>query len=263
MPRAPGSGSAYPQHHPRQSRILSSNTTSTSSSLTHSPVSTDSPYTFSPPTEGPFNPASYVSNATNLTTPPSSTSLQSNPPLPYPNPPPQHLSYPSVPPPSLSSSLGSPTIPFLGTTPSSAMMLPQPDAFDLNQPLQSSPRPHHRQNSLPTRPRGFSSARVAETGSLRELSESRGRSRRESLESWSNTGYGVGSNAVAGPSGSNGLVNRSGSRSPVYHSRHTSGTFGEIGMPSPTAATGPSTSGTAPIPIRVPHASRESTPVNK
>ncbi|KAH8116029.1 hypothetical protein DFH11DRAFT_1688197 [Phellopilus nigrolimitatus] len=72
--------------------------------LSNSPSSAESPY-LSPMMS--TLPESFVSNATNLTTPPSSASLQSNPPAPYPLPPPS-LSYPSVPPPSLSSSLGSP-----------------------------------------------------------------------------------------------------------------------------------------------------------
>ncbi|KAI5120598.1 hypothetical protein M0805_008075 [Coniferiporia weirii] len=74
--------------------------------LSRSPSSAESPY-LSPVLS--VLPESYVSNATNLTTPPSSASLQSNPPAPYPLPPPA-LSYPSVPPPSLSSSLGSPVV---------------------------------------------------------------------------------------------------------------------------------------------------------
>jgi len=149
-------------------------------------------------------------------------------------------------------------------------MLPQPDAFDLNQSIQGSPHLHHRHNSMTNRPRGSSSARVAETGSLRDLGESRVRSRRESVDNWSNAGLGAGpsTSSQAGPSGSNGIVNRSGSRSPVFHSRHIAGAYGEHGVPSTSvstvAATGStSTSGAVPIPIRVPHASRESTPISK
>lgn len=77
--------------------------------LSHSPSSasaSDSPY-ISPVLSA--LPESYASAATQLTTPPSSASLQSNPPALYPLAPPP-LSYPSVPPPSLSSSLGSPVV---------------------------------------------------------------------------------------------------------------------------------------------------------
>ncbi|KAL5498597.1 hypothetical protein ACEPAH_1951 [Sanghuangporus vaninii] len=59
-------------------------------------------------------PASYASGATHLTTPPSSASLRDTPPAPYGTPGASSavigLSYPSVPPPSLSSSLGSPVV---------------------------------------------------------------------------------------------------------------------------------------------------------
>lgn len=59
-------------------------------------------------------PASYASGATNLTTPPSSASLRETLPAPYGTPGASSaitgLSYPSVPPPSLSSSLGSPVV---------------------------------------------------------------------------------------------------------------------------------------------------------
>jgi hypothetical protein len=71
--------------------------------LSHSPSSTESPFPFSP-----LNPASYVSNGTHLTTPPSSASLASNPHSTFTIP--RMLSYPSVPPPSLSSSYGSPVV---------------------------------------------------------------------------------------------------------------------------------------------------------
>ncbi|KAG7097849.1 hypothetical protein E1B28_005164 [Marasmius oreades] len=79
--------------------------------LSHSPtsVASESPYTFSPPGALSTDPASLVSNGTNVTTPPSSASIHNH----------YHgsgyrsavsLSYPSVPPPSLSSSFGSPNI---------------------------------------------------------------------------------------------------------------------------------------------------------
>lgn len=77
--------------------------------LSHSPSSSESPSPFSPLTS--TNPASLVSNTTNLTTPPSSASFNYNPAIPYSSSV-RNLSYPSVPPPSLSSSFGSPTIPF-------------------------------------------------------------------------------------------------------------------------------------------------------
>ncbi|KAK7047860.1 hypothetical protein VNI00_006188 [Paramarasmius palmivorus] len=79
--------------------------------LSHSPTSgssvSESPYTFSPGIS--TNPASFVSNGTNVTTPPSSASNAINSPVMY-GAPSRGLSYPSVPPPSLSSSFGSPSI---------------------------------------------------------------------------------------------------------------------------------------------------------
>ena len=83
-----------------------------STPLSHSPssVSSSSPFPLSPPTASPM-PASYTSATTTLTTPPSSASLTSNPPVPYPGAV-TNLSYPSVPPPSLSSSFGSPSTTF-------------------------------------------------------------------------------------------------------------------------------------------------------
>ena len=76
--------------------------------LSHSPSSSDSPFPFSPVTS--TNPASFVSNNTNVTTPPSSASLNPNPPAPYSASSQNTLSYPQVPPPSLSSSFGSPSV---------------------------------------------------------------------------------------------------------------------------------------------------------
>ncbi|KAL4078120.1 hypothetical protein V8B97DRAFT_1213290 [Scleroderma yunnanense] len=119
--------------------------------LSHSPSSTESPFTFSPVAT---NPASYVSNGTHLTTPPSSASLSSNPPPPYPAPNPHALTYPSVPPPSLSSSYGSPIISYIP----------------------------HRENSteaLRVNGRGGSDRRISESGALRN---GRNRSHRESVE---------------------------------------------------------------------------------
>lgn len=77
--------------------------------LSHSPSSTESPFPFSPIIG--TNPTSYVSNGTHMTTPPSSTSLTSNPPSTFTIP--HMLSYPSVPPPSLSSSYGSPVVSYI------------------------------------------------------------------------------------------------------------------------------------------------------
>ena len=122
--------------------------------LSHSPSSTESPFPFSPVAT---NPASYVSNGTHLTTPPSSASLTSNPPPPYPASNPHALTYPSVPPPSLSSSYGSPVISYIP----------------------------HRENStasadaLRTSSRGGSDRRIAESGTFRN---GRSRSHRESVE---------------------------------------------------------------------------------
>lgn len=84
----------------------------TTTPLSHSPSSTESPFVFSPTAT---NPASYTSNGTHSTTPPSSVSLTSNPPPPYPVPNPHALTYPSVPPPSLSSSYGSPIISYVSS----------------------------------------------------------------------------------------------------------------------------------------------------
>lgn len=83
-------------------------TSESNTPLSHSASSSDSPFPFSPVTS--TNPASVMSNNTNLTSPPSSASLNSNPPAPYPASAQHTLSYPSVPPPSLSSSFGSPSV---------------------------------------------------------------------------------------------------------------------------------------------------------
>jgi hypothetical protein len=106
---------------------------------------------------------SYVSANTNTTTPPSSASLQLHPPAPYPMPPPS-LSYPSVPPPSLSSSLGSPVI---------SLHMPN---RDLPSPVEPAtiirrPSPNLHRNSVSER-------RVVESGNLHEIT----RSRRGSVE---------------------------------------------------------------------------------
>ncbi|KAG5634721.1 hypothetical protein H0H81_001002 [Sphagnurus paluster] len=72
--------------------------------LSHSPSSSESPFPFSP---AGTNATSLVSPITNMTSPPSSFSFNSNHGLSF-NP--HTLTYPSVPPPSLSSSFGSPTV---------------------------------------------------------------------------------------------------------------------------------------------------------
>lgn len=90
------------------------NTSETTTPLSHSPSSVDSPSPF------PFSPAlsahvpagsSVLSNGTQLTTPPSSSSAQSGGVgAPYAVSGVHALTYPSVPPPSLSSSYGSPVV---------------------------------------------------------------------------------------------------------------------------------------------------------
>jgi len=123
--------------------------------LSHSPSSSESQFPFSPVTS--TNPASLVSNNTNLTTPPSSGSLNSNPPAPY-GAISRVLSYPSVPPPSLSSSYGSPTVSY-------------PRDHSLS-PVESLSRRDSNAR------RGSFDCRIAETGSLL----SRTHSRRGSVE---------------------------------------------------------------------------------
>ncbi|KAG1779327.1 hypothetical protein EV702DRAFT_1025118 [Suillus placidus] len=90
-------------------RRPTNNMSESNTPLSHSPSSTESPFPFSPIVG--TNPASYVSNGTHMTTPPSSTSLMSNLPSTYTIP--HMLSYPSVPPPSLSSSYGSPVVSYI------------------------------------------------------------------------------------------------------------------------------------------------------
>lgn len=124
--------------------------------LSHSPSSSSySPFPLSPQTS--TNPASYLSNTTSHTTPPSSSSF--NPPPTFATPS-RGLTYPSVPPPSLSSSFGSPTIPY---------HIPHRD------PSLSPTEPLSRRNSGVRVGRGTSDRRVAETGNLRH-------NRRESVE---------------------------------------------------------------------------------
>ena len=111
----------------------------------HSPSSSDSPFPFSPVT----NPASYISTNSNLTTPPTSISLHTDPIMSL-GTSFRALSYPVVPPPSLSSSFGSPNIPY---------HIPHRDHSQ--SPVETL---NHRNSN--TR-RGSIDRRVAETGSLR------------------------------------------------------------------------------------------------
>ncbi|KAJ8502627.1 hypothetical protein ONZ45_g11581 [Pleurotus djamor] len=123
--------------------------------LSHS-SSSDGPFLFSPVV--PNNPASFMSNDTHLTTPPSSGSLLSNPPVAFgAGAASRTLSYPSVPPPSLSSSFGSPSVSFHAP----------------HDPSMSPIEPLSRRNSNARR--GSFDRRVVETGSLRP-------SRRGSIE---------------------------------------------------------------------------------
>jgi len=126
--------------------------------LSHSPSSSDSPFPFSPITS--TNPASLVSNNTNMTTPPSSGG--SNPPASY-GAISRVLSYPSVPPPSLSSSYGSPTVSY---------HMPHRDHS------LSPAEPLSRRDSNARR--GSFDHRLAESGNL--LNMSRTHSRRGSVE---------------------------------------------------------------------------------
>ncbi|KAF8496982.1 hypothetical protein JB92DRAFT_2746006 [Gautieria morchelliformis] len=152
-PRSPLSGVPIPRppsqlHRPNASQPAAGDSSS-STPLTNSPPASPSPFPFSPVTN--TQPTSYLSNATQLTTPSSAAaSLHSTPPPPFPAQASNTLSYPSVPPPSLSSSLGSPTFPYPHS-------------------------PVDNRGSRSSRP----CARVAEVGNLRDISRSR--SRRGSL----------------------------------------------------------------------------------
>nr|GAT45284.1 predicted protein [Mycena chlorophos] len=124
--------------------------------LSHSPSSsTDSPFPFSPVTSPHPTSTSYVSVNSNLTSPPTSYNPNA---ITFATPS-RGLSYPSVPPPSLSSSFGSPTVPY-------HMPLPMPQHRDRD-PSLSPVEPQSRRNSIR---RG---ARVVESGSLRGSSHSR------------------------------------------------------------------------------------------
>ena len=152
--------------------------------LSHSPSSSESPFPFSPLSNGAGQPASYLSVHTNITSPPSSASLNNNPPVLMQLG--HALSYPSVPPPSLSSSFGSPSISYF--------------PHHRDDPTLSPIEPLSRRSSNAAwrgntdRSRGASrrasvefGARVAETGSLVRGSRSRAGS-----TSWRVGGGGVG-----------------------------------------------------------------------
>ncbi|TRM60447.1 hypothetical protein BD626DRAFT_505397 [Schizophyllum amplum] len=119
-------------------------------SLSYSPSSPESPYAFSPLHT---NSASFVSTTTNMTSPPSFTAPHTWGAGPGTNTASSSLTYPSVPPPSLSSSFGSPT--------ASTCLLAN---AILREELK--------------RFRG----RVAETGSLADISRSHSHSRRSSVD---------------------------------------------------------------------------------
>ncbi|KAF5351019.1 hypothetical protein D9756_008270 [Leucocoprinus leucothites] len=128
--------------------------------LSHSPSSADSPspFPFSPVTS--TNPASYISTNTNITSPGSSESWTIHNAMVAA----QTLTYPSVPPPSLASSVGSPT------------------ASTLHQyglPSHSPRESASRRDSLTRR---SSASRAAETGNLRTGNPSGSTSHRVSIE---------------------------------------------------------------------------------
>lgn len=158
-----GNGVPIPRPSSRIHRPSNNASSDFSIPTTHSP---ESPY-YSPvtsPATSSMIPASYISQGTNLTTPDSSASLHSTPPNPHDHPndaPARILSYPSVPPPSLSSSFGSPTAAY------HAHFNDSPD---------EAPGPSNWSNSVTgqTSPGAY---RVAETGSLRNLSRSQSRGR--------------------------------------------------------------------------------------
>lgn len=117
----------------------------TNTPFSHSPSSADSPspFPFSPVTS--TNPASYISTNTNITSPSSSESWTIHNAMVAA----QTLTYPSVPPPSLASSVGSPTVSTLGQH---------------GMPSHSPVEPSSRRNSLARR---RSLTRPNETGNLR------------------------------------------------------------------------------------------------
>lgn len=148
---------------PSQIHRTSNNTSEGNTPLSHSPSSSDSPFPFSPGTSA-TNPASFLSNNTHMTSPPTSISFNSNPAVTY-GAPSRGLSYPSVPPPSLSSSFGSPTVPFH-----------MPHREHSLSPIE----PLSRRNSNARR--GSLDRRVAETGNLRGISRPSETSRRGSVD---------------------------------------------------------------------------------
>ncbi|KZT24161.1 hypothetical protein NEOLEDRAFT_1067957 [Neolentinus lepideus HHB14362 ss-1] len=150
---------------PSQIRRPVNNISEITTPLSRSPSSSDSPFPLSPVTS--TNPASFLTNDTSITTPPSSASLLSNPPAPYPAA--NHtLSYPSVPPPSLSSSYGSPIISYH-----------RPPRDPSLSPIEARSRrdSYQRRGSFERRP---GHAAGDSSGSLRSISRSQ--SRRESVE---------------------------------------------------------------------------------
>ncbi|KAL1704759.1 hypothetical protein EV121DRAFT_259278 [Schizophyllum commune] len=164
-PSAPVPG-ANPQHSARTVPIprppsqihRPANVPSESSTpLSYSPSSPDSPYTFSPLHT---NPASFMSNTTNMTSPPSFTVPHNWGATPGTATASSSLTYPSVPPPSLSSSFGSPTASY----------------------LPSRERDPSRSPGLSRRSSSAFRGRVAETGSLADISRSHSQSRRSSVD---------------------------------------------------------------------------------
>ncbi|KAF8886129.1 hypothetical protein BD779DRAFT_1441837 [Infundibulicybe gibba] len=147
---------------PSQIHRPSNNLSESTTPLSHSPSSSDSPFPFSPVTS--TNPASFLSNNTNITSPPSSLSFNSANAVIH-GVVSRGLSYPSVPPPSLSSSFGSPSV--------STHM---PHREHSHSPAESL----SRRNSNPRR--GSLDWRVADSGSFRSIGHSRGNSRRSSVE---------------------------------------------------------------------------------
>ncbi|KAI8986676.1 hypothetical protein BD414DRAFT_536596 [Trametes punicea] len=142
----------------RPANIISSESTTP---LSHSPSSAStSPFPFSPATTSPY-PASYASAATNMTTPPS---VAVSPPT-FTVGGGRVLSYPLVPPPSLSSSFGSPVASYHQPI---GVPLSSRDHDGTPSPVESI---NSRRNSFNRR--GSFERRVAETGSLRNMSQSR------------------------------------------------------------------------------------------
>jgi len=169
LPPRPANGVPIPRP-PSQIHRPVNNISEGNTPLSHSPTSgssaSESPFPLSSPS---VDPASYVSNLTNLTTPPSSVSFHAH----YNASLGTHgtqrqLSYPSVPPPSLSSSFGSPTVSYhIGNA-------------LYREPSLSPVEPLSRRNS--NAQRIGVEWRVAETGNLRSISASRSQSRRASIE---------------------------------------------------------------------------------